>query len=187
MAAYDEKLLNGAGVAKLSQLIKTAIEQGSSAEIYVGSSTPSTSSYKVWIDTSGTADTVVQGVSVNGSNVVLDNNNVANIGYTVYQTTTDNTNLTWNKQVLRAGTDTTAISCVQPTATTYSQEICGFFLADGTSCDFTVANANIIYEDDSTSQAGAALSVEVEDGKVYEFSLMAMSTTSTVLLLKEVG
>jgi len=84
MAAYDEKLLNGAGVAKLSQLIKTAIEQGSSAEIYVGSSTPSTSSYKVWIDTSGTADTVVQGVSVNGSNVVLDNNNVANIGYTVY-------------------------------------------------------------------------------------------------------
>lgn len=186
MAAYDEKLLNGAGVAKLSQLIKTAIEQGSSAEVFIGSSTPSTSSYKVWIDTSGAADTVVQGVNVNGSSVTLDNNNVASI-YTVYQTTTDNTNLTWNKQVLRAGTETTAISCVQPTATTYSQEICGFFLADGSSCSFTVANADIIYEDDSTSQAGAALSVEVEDGKVYEFSLMAMSTTSTVLLLKEVG
>lgn len=186
MAVYDDKLLNGAGVAYLSQLIKTAIESGGSSEVFIGSSTPSTGSYKVWIDTSGTADTVVQGVNVNGSSVTLDNNNVASI-YTVYQTTTDNTNLAWNKQVLRAGTDTTAISCVQPTATTYSQEICGFFLADGNSCSFTVANADIIYEDDSTSQAGAALSVTVEDGKVYEFSLMALSTTSTVLLLKEVG
>lgn len=208
MPSYDNKVLNGAGVAKLSQLVKDAIASGvAEEEIYIGSTTPSTSLYKVWIDTSGQTDTFVKGVTVNGAAVVLDGNYVANLtgiqgtmsaGQNIsisndtisaqlgYPTTTDNTSLAWNQQVLRSTTDTTAFTCVQPTGTTRSQEICGFFLADGTTCSFTVANATVT-DGENTSTAGAALTVDVEDGKVYEFSLMAMTSTSTSLLLKEVG
>lgn len=80
MPAYDNKVLNGAGVAKLSQLVKDAIASGvAEEEIYIGSATPSTSQYKVWIDTGSAADTVVKGVTVNGAAVVLDSNSVANL------------------------------------------------------------------------------------------------------------
>lgn len=187
--SYDNKLLDGAGVAQLSQLIKAAIAAGVGVdEIYIGTSTPSTSQYKIWIDTSGLTDTFVKGITLNGTTVQLDANYIANLVVNPgYPTTTSNSNLAWNQQVLRAAADTTAISCVQPNPSSYSQEICGFFLADGSSCDFTVANATITYEGETTETAGSALSVEVEDGKVYEFSLVALSSTSTSLLLSEVG
>lgn len=205
---YDNKLLDGAGLSKFSELIKTAIASGVGAdEIYIGTSTPSTSQYKIWINPSGDSDTLVRGITLNGSAIILDANNIANltnIQSTItfntaynsltnkaatmsdipYHTTTSDTNLDWNVEVLRSETDTTAISAKQPDTSTFAQTIHGFFLSDGITCDFTVANA-IVTDGENSSTLGEALSVEVKDDTLYEFSLHAISDTKVALILKE--
>ena len=96
-----------------------------------------------------------------------------------------NTSVAWNRFVARGGTATTAFTVVQPSsAGSRSQEIHGFFLSSGTTCSFTVTGCTIEC-DGTVSGSGSALSVTVTSGKVYEFSLEALSTTAVKLLVYE--
>ena len=172
-----------------------------SDEIYVGNGTPSASEYKMWINPDGEETVVVSGISFDGNavtpyangvvnlttgdNINVTGNQISAVDTIGYPVTTEASNLTWNKEVLRSATDTTAISAVQPSVASTSQEIGGYFLANGSTCTFTVANATIQYEDTVTTNAGDTLSVDVNDGSIYEFSLVAMSNTATLLLMKE--
>ena len=98
---------------------------------------------------------------------------------------TGNTSMAWNTFIARGTTNTTSFTAVQPTsAGSNSQEIHGFFKASGSTCTFAVSGATTEF-DGTTSSSGGSVSVTVTSGKVYEFSLMAMSTTAVKLLIHE--